>query len=77
MTSRLEQLIGEILELSAAERAEVAEAVLASLHAPGEPGDDGEVAAAWRSEIRRRLEQFRADGHAIPWEQVRVTMRAR
>jgi putative addiction module component (TIGR02574 family) len=77
MTSRAAQLLDEVLKLSEAERAEIAAAVLASLDGPEPSADErAEVEAAWQAEIKRRLEQFKADGHAIPWEQVRAKLRA-
>ena len=77
MTNRAAQLLDEVLKLSEAERAEIAAAVLASLDGPEPSADErAEAEAAWQAEIKRRLEQFKADGHAIPWEQVRATLRA-
>lgn len=77
MTNRTAQLLEEILKLSQAERADLAAAVLASLDGPDPtPEEQAQIDAAWQAEIQRRLEQFKADGHAIPWEQVRAKLRA-
>jgi putative addiction module component (TIGR02574 family) len=76
MTNRAAQLLDEVLKLPEAERAEIAAVVLASLSG-SDPTDEqkAELETAWQTEIKRRLEQFKADGHAIPWEQVRTKMR--
>ena len=77
MTDRAAQLLDEVLKLSEGERARFAAAVLASLDDP-EPSREEQavIEAAWSAEIKRRLEQFKADGRAIPWDQVRAKMRA-
>ncbi len=76
MTNRAAQLLDEVLKLSEAERAEIAAAVLASLSAVDSSDEEkADLETAWQTEIKRRLEQFKADGHAIPWDQVRAKMR--
>jgi len=63
-----EGLLAEILRLPRAERARVAEELLASLEEP-----DEEVSAAWATELERRSRVL-ADGHLQPvaWETVRT-----
>lgn len=53
MSSILEELHAAVLSLPRAERARLAERLLASLD------DEGEVEEAWREEVRRRLEAYR------------------
>ena len=66
--SSTEQLVAEVLRLSRAERARVAEELLSSLE---EPTDD--VAAAWAAELERRSREV-AEGRVqtVSWETVRA-----
>jgi len=69
MTNAARNLLYEAMKLDAAERAELAAELLASLD--GEP-DEG-VEAAWAAEIERRLARIDAgDERLIPWEEVRA-----
>lgn len=52
--SPLEELESAVLALPRAERARLAQQLLASLD------EEPEVEAAWRDEVRRRLEAYRA-----------------
>jgi putative addiction module component (TIGR02574 family) len=56
--SPLEELESAVLALPRAERARLAQQLLASLD------DEPEVEAAWRDEVRRRLEAYRAGQEA-------------
>lgn len=53
MTSRVNQLLHDVLELPAEERAAVATELLASLDGT-EPTDVRDIEAAWAEEIERR-----------------------
>ena len=71
MTSRTQELLREALALPAAERAEVAAELLASLEDPT-PTDETAVEAAWAREIERRARRVIAgDSAGESWEDVR------
>lgn len=57
MTPNPATVIRDALALDADQRAVVANALLESLH---DSGDTGEVDAAWRAEVTRRLAEVRA-----------------
>lgn len=68
MSKNPNALLDEALSLPESERARIADALLRSL----EPPPESNVEAAWRAEIRRRvddLESGRVKG--IPWSEVR------
>lgn len=73
MTEAVEQLKSQVSTLSAAERAELAYFLLASL----EPEEEG-AEEAWRKEIARRITEIRS-GQAIgrPIEDVLAELRER
>lgn len=73
MTEAVEQLKSQVSTLSAAERAELAYFLLASL----EPEEEG-AEEAWRKEIARRITEIRS-GQAIgrPIEEVLAELRER
>jgi putative addiction module component (TIGR02574 family) len=72
--STLERLRSEALQLSEAERAELAYALLRSLDGP--EGED--AASAWDAEVRRRLAEIDAGtAKLIDREELRRRMRAR
>jgi putative addiction module component (TIGR02574 family) len=61
-------LLSEALRLSARERADLAEALLASL----DEDVDNDAEAAWRSEVDRRIAELDSGSVAsIPWHVVR------
>lgn len=72
MTSRANQLLHDVLELTADERAAVAAQLLASLDADSEPTDHREIEAAWAEEIEHRARRVLA-GESVgkPWDEVR------
>ncbi|MGD2047495.1 MAG: addiction module protein [Gemmatimonadota bacterium] len=68
-TDQIEQ---ELLKLPAADRARLAERLIASLD------EDAEVEAAWIAEVRRRDEELRSGAvHGIPVEDALATIRTR
>ena len=67
-----EQIEQELLKLPTADRARLAERLIASLD------DDAEVEAAWIEEVQRRDEELRSGAvKAIPLEDALTTIRAR
>jgi putative addiction module component (TIGR02574 family) len=72
MTQKSQVLLEEALKLTAYERAEVAEQLIASLD---EVPDTG-VEQAWQEEVQRRLGQIeRGEVKTIPWEEVQRRLR--
>ena len=68
-TDQIEQ---ELMKLPAADRARLAERLIASLD------EDAEVEAAWAVEVRRRDEEMRSGAvEAIPVEDALTTIRTR
>lgn len=68
-TDQIEQ---ELLRLPAAERARLAERLIASLD------EDAEVEAAWAAEVRRRDEELRSGAvEGIPVKDALTTIRTR
>jgi putative addiction module component (TIGR02574 family) len=68
-TDQIEQ---ELLKLPAADRARLAERLIASLD------EDAEVEAAWIAEVRRRDEELRSGAvQGIPVEDALTTIRTR
>ena len=67
-----DQIERELLKLPAADRARVAERLIASLD------EDSEVEAAWKAEVRRRDEELQSGAvQAIPLEDALTSIRAR
>ena len=68
MSDMRPELLNELLALPAADRAKLAEELLASL----EEGSDPDAAEAWVKEIERRVREI-DDGTAemVPWDVVR------
>ena len=74
MTNRTKSILKQALELSDAERAELAGALLESL----EPPPDTDIDAAWREEIAKRIGQLDSGAvEPIPWEIVRERLHTR
>lgn len=72
MTQKSQVLLEEALKLSADERAEVAEQLIASL----DETSDTDVEQAWQEEIQKRLQQIeRGEVNTIPWEEVQRRLR--
>jgi putative addiction module component (TIGR02574 family) len=72
MTQKLQVVLEEALKLTAHERAEVAEQLIASL----EEGLDTDVEQAWQEEVQRRLQQIeRGEVTTISWEEVQRRLR--
>jgi putative addiction module component (TIGR02574 family) len=72
MTQKSQVVLEEALKLTACERAEMAEQLIASLDE--EP--DSDVEQAWQEEVQRRLQQIeRGEVKAIPWEEVQRRLR--
>jgi putative addiction module component (TIGR02574 family) len=67
-----DQIEHELLKLPVADRARVAERLIASLE------EDSEIEAAWKVEVRRRDEELLSGAvQAIPLEDALTTIRAR
>jgi len=72
MTQKSQVVLEEALKLTAHERAEVAEQLIASL----DDGSDADVEQAWQEEVQRRLQQVECgEVKTIPWEEVRRRLR--
>lgn len=72
MTDKSKVVLEEALKLTANERAEVAEQLIASL----DEIPDTDVEQAWQEEIQRRLQQVeRGEVKTIPWEEVQRRLR--
>jgi putative addiction module component (TIGR02574 family) len=71
-----ESILKEALAKPQADRALIAQRLIASLDPPGE--DDVDVEAAWQEEIERRLQEIDSGkAQMIPWETVRDDIRGR
>lgn len=69
---KTQAILEQALKLSPAERAHMAEQLIASL----DEGSDIDVEQAWQEEVQRRLQQIdRGEVQAISWEQVRRSLR--
>ena len=72
MTQKSQILLEAALKLTANERAEVAEQLIASL----DEVPDTDVEQAWQEEVQRRLGQIeRGEVKTIPWEEVQRRLR--
>ena len=72
MSKRSEGILREAMAMSTAERAELAQKLVASL----EPRSDGDVEQAWQEECKRRLQDSRrGDVQFVPWEELRDRLR--
>jgi len=72
MTDKSKVVLEEALKLTANERAEVAEQLIASL----DEVPDTDVEQAWQEEIQRRLQQIdRGEVKTITWEEVQRRLR--
>jgi putative addiction module component (TIGR02574 family) len=72
MTDKSKVVLEEALKLTANERAEVAERLIASL----DEVPDADVEQAWQEEVQRRLQQIdRGEVKTIPWEEVQRQLR--
>ena len=66
--SAKQNVINQALQLSEADRLEVAEALYESMEGPAEPGAEAE----WNIEVERRLRAIDSgQAKLIPWEQAR------
>ena len=71
MTTAAKKLLEDALELPERERREMAEALLDSVEEPS-----GEVEAAWRTEVLRRVEEIQSGAVTPePWSEVRKHIR--
>ena len=71
MNAHVDQVLEDVLRLSAEERSAVAAALIDSL----ETGEEGSVAEAWRTELLHRREILRSGVvRAAPWSEARVRM---
>ena len=67
-TTVADDILGRALKQSDADRARIAEALIASLDAPA----DQETEKAWQAEIDKRLREIDSGAvQCIPWEEVR------
>ena len=72
MTEKSQVVLEEALKLTANERAEVAEQLIASL----DEAPDTHVEQAWQEEIQKRLQQIeRGEVKTIPCEEVQRRLR--
>jgi len=72
MTQKSQVVLAEALKLTAHERAEVAEQLIASL----DEGPEADVEQAWQEEVQRRLQHVkRGEVKTIPWEEVQRRLR--
>lgn len=72
MTEKSQIVLEEALKLTANERAEVAEQLIASL----DEAPDTDVEQAWQEEIQKRLAQIeRGEVTTITWEEVKKRLR--
>ncbi|MBK9266431.1 MAG: addiction module protein [Polyangiaceae bacterium] len=67
-----ERLMQEVLELSAEDRREIADTLLASLVPDDERSDD-----EWCAEIERRARRALAGEPGVPWSDARATLERR
>lgn len=75
MTVAAEALLRTALELSAAERVEIADALFASLDSRDE---QAEIERAWRHEIAARMSSLDAGtAELTPWEEIREGLESR
>ena len=73
-------LLDELMQLSPAERLDIAEKLWDSIHPPGSarPGEEVPLTEAQMAEIRRRVAEHERDpSSALPWEEVRARLWAR
>lgn len=74
MTRKSQSLLRQMMTLPAKDRATIAHRLIRSLDGP----PDRDVEAAWKKEIDRRIERFRAGKtKTVPWEEVRERLRRR
>ncbi len=72
MSTRIEKIIEQALQLSPKDRAVIAEHLISSL----ETITDSGVEAAWQQEIQRRVMEIeKGEVACIPWEEVRERLR--
>jgi len=73
MTEAADRLVEQALAMSPNERAAIAARLIASLDSQVDEG----VELAWQGEIQRRMaETDRGEVDLIPWEEVRVRLKA-
>ena len=74
MATSKDDLFKRALQLTEAERAELAGMLLESIEPDGDPG----VEQSWLAEIERRMEQLDSGQvQAIPWDKVRTRLSSR
>jgi putative addiction module component (TIGR02574 family) len=74
MDTARDDLFRQALQLTEAERAELAELLLESIEPPLDP----EIEKAWLAEAERRLAEIESGAcQPIPWEQVMARVRRR
>jgi putative addiction module component (TIGR02574 family) len=72
MTEKSQVVLKEALKLTADERAEMVEQLIASL----DEAPDTDVERAWQEEVQRRLQQVEhGEVKTIPWEEVQKRLR--
>ncbi len=73
MSSSAQRIISEAMNLSSAERAQIAEELISSL----DEQPDEEVEKAWHVEINRRIDEVESGTvQCVPWEEVLEKLRA-
>lgn len=67
MSTAIEDILAQALQMPSKDRALIAERLITSL----DPETDWEVEIAWQQEVQRRIEQIdKGEVVCIPWEQV-------
>ncbi|HEX9985708.1 MAG TPA: addiction module protein [Thermoanaerobaculia bacterium] len=71
MSARVQAVWNQVSELSADERSELLDLLIADLEPPADPG----AAEAWDQEIERRVAELRSGAvQTVPWETVRASL---
>jgi putative addiction module component (TIGR02574 family) len=71
MSARVQAVWNQVSELSADERSELLDLLIADLEPPADPG----AAEAWDTEIGRRVAELRSGAvETVPWETVRASL---
>ena len=70
--TEVDTVLGQALRMSAQERAEIAEKLIASL----DDSSESDVEQAWQEEVHRRIRELDSGAAVcVPWEEVRRRLR--
>jgi putative addiction module component (TIGR02574 family) len=76
MSTIVDRLAEQVMQLSFAERADLAERILRSLEPPGEELTSEEWGAAWKPELERRIQAYeRGESEALERNEAMATIR--